>query len=157
MLTDVVLDWNAANSAATGMVLQPIKWETHAHPASGDRPQAIINRQIVDDSDILIGVFWSRLGTDTGVAPSGTAEEIERLRAKGKNVLLYFSTKPLPQDHDPEQWRLLKEYQQTLQKDTLYWNFETCDELYRVSSRHLASLIHKLTAELEDDIGPETA
>ena len=155
VLTDVVLDWNATHSAAEGIVLMPVKWETHAHPATGDYPQGLINKQIVDDCDILIAAFWSRLGTVTPVAPSGTAEEIERLRSKGKNVLLYFSTAPLPQSHDPEQWRMLQEYQRTLQKDTLYWNFATSEELYRLASRHLALVIHRMTAEVEDDISPE--
>src|SRR5205807_4465350 len=120
VLTNVVLDWNATHSKAEGIVLVPVKWETHAHPATGDYPQGLINKQIVDDCDILLGAFWSRLGTATPAAPSGTAEEIEHLRSKGKNVLLYFSAVPLPQSHDPEQWRMLKDYQQTLRKYTLY-------------------------------------
>lgn len=155
ILTDVVLDWNATHSAAESIVLMPVKWETHAHPAAGDYPQGIINKQIVDDCDILIGAFWSRLGTATPVAPSGTAEEIERLRSKGKNVLLYFSTAPLPQSHDPEQWRMLKDYQRTLQKDALYWNFSTPEELYRLASRHLAAVVHEISAELGDGLSSE--
>jgi hypothetical protein len=155
VLTNVVLDWNATHWAAEGIVLMPVKWETHAHPASGDYPQGLINKQIVDDCDILIAAFWSRLGTATPVAPSGTAEEIERLRSKGKNVLLYFSTAPLPQNHDPEQWRLLQEYQRTLQSDSLYWKFSTSEELHRLASRHLASVIHEISAELGDGISPE--
>jgi hypothetical protein len=155
VLMNVVQDWNAMHSSADGIVLMPVKWETHAHPASGDYPQGLINKQIVDDCDILIAAFWSRLGTPTPVAPSGTAEEIERLREKGKNVLLYFSTAPLPQSHDPEQWRMLQEYQRTLQKDILYWNFATPEELYRSASRHLASVIHTMTAEVKDDISLE--
>jgi hypothetical protein len=75
-------------------------------PGCGDYPQGLINNQIVDDCDILIAAFWSRLGTATPVAPSGTAEEIGRLRERSKNVLLYFSSAPSPQSHDPEQWRL---------------------------------------------------
>lgn len=147
VLTDVVLDWNATHWAAEGIVLIPVKWETHAHPASGDYPQGLINNQIVDDCDILIA--------PTPVAPSGTAEEIERLRSKGKNVLLYFSTAPLPQNHDPEQWRMLQDYRRTLQSDSIYWSFSTSDELYRFASRHLASVIHEIAAELGDGISPE--
>jgi len=96
--------WNAAHSASMGVMLEPIQWETHAHPAVGDYPQGIINRQIVDDSDIVVGVFWSRLGTPTPVAASGTVEEIERLRARGKRVLLYFSSADLPQNFDRKQF-----------------------------------------------------
>lgn len=157
VLTNVVLDWNAAHSAAEGIVLMPIKWETHTHPATGDYPQGLINKQIVDDCDILLGAFWSRLGTATPVAPSGTAEEIERLRSKGKNVLLYFSTAPLPQSHDPQQWRMLKDYQRTLQKDSLYSNFSTPEELYRLASRHLAAVIHEISAELGDSVSNEAS
>jgi hypothetical protein len=157
VLTNVVLDWNATHSKAEGIVLMPVKWETHAHPATGDYPQGLINKQIVDDCDILMGAFWSRLGTATPAAPSGTAEEIERLRSKGKNVLLYFSAAPLPQSHDPEQWRMLKDYQQTLRKDTLYWNFSTPEELYRLASRHLAAVIHEISAELGEGLSIEAA
>jgi hypothetical protein len=39
----------------------------------------------------LIGVFWTRVGTPTGIAESGTLEEIERVAAEGKLVMLYFS------------------------------------------------------------------
>jgi hypothetical protein len=152
VLTNVIHDWNATHSGAEGIVLMPVRWETHAHPATGDHPQGLINKQIVDGCDILIAAFWSRLGTATPVAPSGTAEEIERLRSKGKKVLLYFSTAPLPQSHDPEQWQKLKEYQRTLQHDSLYWNFSTSEELYRLASRHLASVIHEISSELGESI-----
>lgn len=47
ILTDVVQEWNVMHSVAEGIVLQPIRWETHAHPATGDRPQALINKQTI--------------------------------------------------------------------------------------------------------------
>jgi hypothetical protein len=34
-----VNDWNAQHAAAEGIVLLPVKWETHARPQSGTRPQ----------------------------------------------------------------------------------------------------------------------
>ena len=43
----------------------------------GERAQAIINRQIVKDSDLVVAIFWTRIGTPTGVAQSGMIEEIE--------------------------------------------------------------------------------
>jgi hypothetical protein len=62
-LTDVVSDWNSSHWAAEMIVLIPVKWETHAYPATGDYPQGIINKQIADDCDIVMAAFWSRLGT----------------------------------------------------------------------------------------------
>lgn len=154
VLRNVVLDWNATHWAAEGIVLMPIKWETHAHPASGDYPQGIINKQIVDSCDVVIAAFWSRIGTATPVAPSGTVEEIDRLRSKGKKVLLYFSTAPLPQNYDPDQWRMLIEYRQSL-TDTLHWEFSTPEDLYRLASHHLALVIHEISAELGDSVSSE--
>jgi hypothetical protein len=53
-------------------------WRTHSHPAAGARPQALLNKQVVDRCDILVGVFRLRFGTPTGVADSGTEEAIRR-------------------------------------------------------------------------------
>jgi hypothetical protein len=36
-------------------------------------------------------MFWTKLGTATGVAASGTVEEIDRFVAAGKPAMLYFS------------------------------------------------------------------
>lgn len=66
--TDAINEWNALHSDAERIVLLPVKWETHAIPTAGVRPQAVINAQLVDRCDILIGMFWTKLGTDTGVA-----------------------------------------------------------------------------------------
>ena len=71
--------------------------------ASGDRPQAILNKQIAEQGDFLIGIFGNRLGTPTGDSKSGTIEEIEIFRRSGKHVALYFSTADVPRDVDRDQ------------------------------------------------------
>jgi hypothetical protein len=153
-LANVIERWNAANSNSMGIMLDPIRWETHSYPATGGYPQGLINGQIVDDSDIVVAVFWSRLGTPTLKAPSGTVEEIERLRARGKRVLLYFSLTALPQDHDREQFALLQEYKRKLKKDTLYAEFETLEALDKLFSRHLASVVNDLAIGLNAQTRP---
>lgn len=75
--TEAVNEWNAQHAAAESVVLLPVKWETHATPATGVRVQREINRQFVKDCDILVGMFWTKLGTPTGVADSGTVEEVD--------------------------------------------------------------------------------
>ena len=39
-------------------------------------PQKIINAQLVDECDLGIAVFWSRLGTPTEKHPSGQCSAI---------------------------------------------------------------------------------
>src|ERR1039457_3665348 len=88
VVDDVIRDWDSSHSKATGVSLHSRRWEFDAIPELGDRPQGVINRQMGDDSDLVIALFSARLGTPTGVAVSGTVEEIERLRGMGKHVML---------------------------------------------------------------------
>src|ERR1700720_879562 len=92
--TDAIHEWNAQHAVAESIVLLPVKWETHATPETG-RPQGAINRHLVRDCDILVGMFWTKIGGDTGVAESGTVEEIDLFVAAGKPCLLYFSNRPI--------------------------------------------------------------
>src|ERR1700722_16239806 len=78
VIPEITNEWNAVNASGAEVVLMPVKWETHSAPLLGGRPQAIINEQLVKDCDMLVGVFWTRIGTNTGVSVSGTAEEIEQ-------------------------------------------------------------------------------
>lgn len=82
--------WNAEHAVNEGIVFLPVMWETHATPQSGLRPQEVINKHLVEQCDLLIGMFWTRFGTNTGVAVSGTVEEVDQFVNTGKPALLYF-------------------------------------------------------------------
>lgn len=43
-------------------------------------------------------MFWTKLGTSTGVAASGTVEKVDEFVAAGKPALLYFSSRPVSSD-----------------------------------------------------------
>jgi hypothetical protein len=144
ILAEVIEDWNSANSRTYGISLQALRWELDSVPATGDRVQAILNRQLVEGADILMGVFWARLGTPTGKAVSGTAEEIEHFRNRQKPVLLYFSEANIPHRHDAEQLRLLNEYRVRLEPDTLLSRFHDGADLRRRAARDLANTINGL-------------
>lgn len=143
ILAEVVQDWNSAHSRARGVSISALRWELDATPAVGERPQAILNKQLVEDADILMAVFWTRLGTPTGTSISGTVEEIEHFRRAGKHVLLYFSGAAIPHNHDAEQLRLLMQYRKTLGNDTFYQTFEGAEELRRRATRDLARTMNE--------------
>lgn len=114
-ITEVIMNWNNMNSEQMKTVLLPIKWETHSAPMLGDRPQGVINDQIVNNCDMAIGVFWTRLGSSTGVSESGTAEEIECFIKNRKPVMVYFSSRPIEQSmSDIEQFKALKEFEKKM-------------------------------------------
>lgn len=91
---DVLHEWNYVHSLATGVVLMPVGWETHSSPDLGAPAQEQINERILEHCDLLIAVFWTRLGTPTSQAKSGSAEEIQRHVASGKPAMVYFSRAP---------------------------------------------------------------
>ena len=158
VVTRTIYEWNAAHFSATGILLNPVKWESHSYPASGDRPQAIVNKQIVESGDILIGIFGHKLGTPTGVAQSGTIEEIEEFRTAGKYVALYFSTADVPRSADRAQLEALESYQRERQKDTLFFTFSDPRALHDHLTGHLPKIVQELRRQLrlvDPEPGPE--
>jgi len=126
---DMLHAWSDVNSELHGVVFQPVGWEFHSVPEMGGRPQAIINKQLTNKCDVLIGLFWSRIGTHSGVEVSGTVEEIKEFMEAGKRVLLYFSTKPIPQPVDHGQGEKLEEFKKWCFSEGLVAEFATDEEL----------------------------
>lgn len=143
--TEAVNEWNAQHAVAESVVLLPVKWETHARPQSAVRPQEAINRQLVRGCDILVGMFWTKIGTSTGVAESGTVEEIDQFVGAGKPALLYFSSRPIdPNRIDLKQHRKLKSFKDATYKKALTGRFSEVDELRRTLLRDLMHQVREL-------------
>ncbi len=145
--TEAVYEWNAEHAAAESVVLLPVKWETHAMPQSGVRPQEAINRQVVRDSDILVGMFWTKLGADTGVAESGTVEEIDQFVANDRPALLYFSSRLIdPNKINLTQHKKLRAFKAATCKKALVGGFSTVAELRQTLQRDLLRCVRELKA-----------
>jgi len=145
--SEEIYEWNAQHSAAAGIVLLPIKWETHAMPQAGVRPQAALNRQLVSEGDILVGMFWTKLGSTTGIAESGTVEEIGQFVAAGKPALLYFSSRPIdPNKIDLKQQKKLRSFKAVTYKKALVGSFSSIAELRQTLLRDLTRQVRELKA-----------
>ncbi len=143
--TEVINDWNTQNAIAEGIVLLPVRWETHAFPQSGVRPQEAINTQLVQDSDILVGMFWTKIGTKTKVAASGTVEEIDQFVEAGKPALLYFSDRPVaPSKINLEQVKGLRQFKEETYRKALTGSFSNAAELHQALNRDLNRQIRAL-------------
>jgi uncharacterized protein (DUF1330 family) len=149
-IPEVIHAWNAEHSEAESLVLLPVLWESHAVPEMGDRPQAIINKQLVENCDVLIGAFWTRIGTHTGLAESGTVEEIEEFIKAGKPVLLYFSSVPVALDSvDQDQYSRLKEFRKKVEAGGLVQAYESIPDLRDKLGRHLTATARRLRGPKE--------
>ena len=109
---DVIHDWNNTHAGPKTAVLLPIGWDTHTSPELGKPPQEIINERVLRDSDLLVGIFWQRLGTPTGGYPSGSVEEIRHHIDAGKPALVYFSDAPPAPDADQAQLAALAQFRE---------------------------------------------
>jgi len=129
IVRDVVYEWNAVNSNSRKVVLLPVGWETHSSPEMGARAQTVINRQVLSKCDLLVGVFWTRIGTATERHLSGTVEEIEEHIAAGKPAMLYFSSQPVVLDTvDMDQVQKLKEFKASCQNRGLFETYDSHGE-----------------------------
>lgn len=146
IIQNAIYQWNATHATDRKVVLLPVAWETHSSPQMGDRPQAIINKQILFDCDILVAAFWTRIGSRTGAAQSGTVEEIQEHLAAGKEALIYFSNAPVRLDSvDSAQYEALRAFKQTCRTDGLVADYETLSEFTEKVTRNLAQTVIRLT------------
>ncbi|MEK4268956.1 MULTISPECIES: hypothetical protein [Bacillus] len=98
-IENAIFEWNRRFAEEQNIVLLPNRWEKDVAPTYHPiEPQQIINEALVKNCDILIGVFWTKLGTPTTKAPSGSLEEIEIFIQQQKEVLIYFVDNPVPRD-----------------------------------------------------------
>ncbi|WP_329522624.1 hypothetical protein OG796_21165 [Streptomyces jietaisiensis] len=126
----LIWSWNLDRSRNEKVVLMPLRWESGAVPGmAGDDPQDILNRQLVDQADIVIGLFYTRLGIPTNRADSGTVEEIERSHARGVPVHIYFSETALPPDLDIEKYAELRKFRERISESVLYGTYASFDDL----------------------------
>jgi hypothetical protein len=138
IVRELLSEWNVVHADSKRAVLLPIGWETHSVPEMGGRPQEIINKQILKDCDLLVGVFWTRIGTATGEYASGTVEEIEEHIKAGKPTMLYFSSAPVvPESIDAEQFRALGEFRKSCQSRGLYESYADLNDFRSKLYRHL--------------------
>ena len=146
--------WNHANDHA---ILHPVMWE-FASPELGDHPQHLLNQQIIDRSELLIAVFWAKLGTPTPTAQSGTVAEIREFVAKKgpRRVMLYFCIRDIPHSTNPAELARLHDFKNEMRSKGLYHEYRDVGDLERDLYSHLDVKVHELmTGQLPIPESPE--
>lgn len=147
VIPELINEWNAQNTPSSKIILMPVRWETHSAPLLGNRPQAIINEQL-KDCDMLVGVFWTRIGTHTGVSISGTVEEIEQFVSSKKPVMLYFSQSPIdPEKIDIDQFTALRKFKERMKLEGLIETYFSIPDFGQKFSRQLSFNVGNIIQE----------
>ena len=152
-LEELISELNTTWSRSLRLRLDLVRWETHAYPGMGEDPQDVLNRELADEPDIFIGLMWSRFGTETGRAGSGTEEEFNQALARYREnpesvrIMFYFKNAPIsPSNIDPDQFREVMEFRNSLGSEgALFWRFNTLEEFERILRVHLSRQIQEFS------------
>ncbi len=147
-LEDIIDELNLGITREKGLVLELVRWETHAWPAMGEDAQEVVNREI-GPYDVFVGIMWKRFGTPTKRAESGTKEEFdlayELWNKYGRpHIMFYFNRAPFSpssQDELEQMSKVLAFKEELAQKGGLYWEYDGPDEFEKCVRRHLTQVI----------------
>ena len=140
-VVEALAEWNRHNTAERKCVFLPLRWEEDSAARMGCPPQETLNRQLCERSDMLIAIFWTRLGTPTEGFASGTVEEIEYHLKANKPVMLYFCDRDIPMDTDRTQLEKLKEYRKSVENKALYHTFKRAADLKNLLLNQLRTAV----------------
>lgn len=136
---------NRTHSNETGIDFYPTDWRQDSRADSGDEPQKLLNRQIVEDADIILAIFKERFGTPTSQYGSGTEEEIMLGLEMGKSVLVYFWN-PGPDfvPKDADQYAKIAALRSRLQSRVMYQVFSDEAALRNKITHDFTKLLYEL-------------
>jgi len=157
LLGNVIGELNRGIAGEKGLVLELVRWETHAWPDIGEDAQDVINRQIAP-GDVFVGIMWNRFGTPTKRAESGTKEEFDRAYAYWKQygrpkIMFYFNLAPFSpssMDELEQKGKILTFKEELGDKGALYWEYNGANEFERVVREHLTQVVRQWEPESKE-------
>lgn len=127
-----------------GFELQSLRWENDVYPAIGEDGQDVINRQIEDKYDLFIGIMYTKFGSPTNRAESGTVEEFEIAYKKAQEfknmeIMFYFNDEAInPSKIDIEQYQKVRSFRdQVVGQKCMYSVYDGIDDFEEKLRKHL--------------------
>jgi hypothetical protein len=133
--------------------LELIRWETDAYPGMSTDPQSVVDEQLGHDFDVFIGIMWSRFGTPTPRAGSGTEEEFRaaygrwEARRHPAHVLFYFCAEPVAPESvlkNIDQYKAMSVFRSELESVGLIGSYASHDAFAEKVRRDLARVVGQL-------------
>ena len=152
IIQEIISSWNRTYFSRMKALLFPVMFESLLVQEMSGRPDAESNLQIAKDCDILIGAFWTRIGTNTGFAESRTMEEIREFQKAGKPVMLYLSSAQVaPDSVNLGQYEELMKFMDDCLHEGLVERYDTLQDFREKLSRGIASRISKVQIVPKDE------
>ena len=129
---EVILKWSCLNAESHNIVLLPLHWTDNAYPGTGQHPQKMLDRILVDKSDMLICIFGSKIGTETDTHDSGSIEEIEEHIKAGKQVMIFFKRNGNVLNIDLNQIKKLQSFRERIKNTTMWWEYDSANDFRKL-------------------------
>lgn len=156
-------DINTGIGTAYGFILQSLRWENDVHPGLGNGGQDVINSQIRDKYDLFIGIMYTKFGTQTEHAESGTEEEFniayERaLKQKNLEIMFYFNDAALnPSKLNLEQYQKVTNFRtNVVQQKCMYSMYNGIQDFEQKLRNHLNLYFNKHYLSEDKDSAEKT-
>lgn len=156
-------DINTGIGTAYGFILQSLRWENDVHPGLGNGGQDVINSQIRDKYDLFIGIMYTKFGTQTDHAESGTEEEFniayERaLKQKNLEIMFYFNDAALnPSKLNLEQYQKVTNFRtNVVQQKCMYSMYNGIQDFEQKLRNHLNLYFNKHYLSEDKDSAEKT-
>lgn len=151
-IQEMISSWNTNYSAKMKAVFLPVLLEPQMVQGMSDIPQALLKNQIIKDCDILIGIFWTRIGTDAALEESIAIKVIKDFLKSGKIVMIYLSSAPsVPGSVDLKQYGILMKFMDEFLQQGLVIHYDSIGDFRKkLSTQFFSNMLksHK-TPEVE--------
>jgi hypothetical protein len=158
-LDSVVSELNKSIASHFGLYINVLRWEVDSYPGFHlEGPQGLIDELFkIEESDILVGIFWKRFGTPTHGVESGTEHEFnlayEAWKSSGgrrPHIMMYFNKKAYTPKNkaEAEQWAKVLEFKERFPKEGLGWSYKSTTEFEHVFRSHLTNYLLQNVGQL---------
>ncbi|MFN0137488.1 MAG: hypothetical protein ACKVS9_15395 [Phycisphaerae bacterium] len=129
-----ITSWNAIHAKSRSLIFRPVRWESASIPDFGVPAQEAINKQLVDDCDLMVAIIRVRIG-------EGTIAEIKWLHEGGKSVHVYLYCGDISVSTPANELKRSQEFRDQLKSNSLYAEYR--------DTRDLESKITALLSKIE--------
>ncbi len=157
MLPDILKELNKGVADIYKLRLELYRWEVDSYPGFHlNGHQGVIDEALrIQECDIFIGIFWTRLGTKLKEGLTGTEHEFaiayETWKSNKKpHIMFYFKEKPyFPNSSDEaDQWKSVLMFRENFPNEGLFDSFKEDGEFQHKCRTHLTKYIRDLQDKL---------
>ena len=141
---------NRGIGVAYNFEIQSLRWENDVHPGIGKDGQDVINRQIDGKYDLFIGIMYTRFGTPTTQAESGTEEEFSNaykraVELKNMEIMFYFNDEKInPSKISIEQYQKVQNFRDNVvAQKCMYSLYDGINDFEEKLKKHLNTYFHE--------------